>query len=427
MKCKNCGSEFEGKFCPECGTKAEAETTVTSQSVQQQPDVSQQVPPVLNAKPAGTGEKKPKKPIYKRWWFICIVILLVLGVVALVTANKKGKPDWSGVILKEAIPQFPSNHGSIFINSEEELCVSLDKVTDEQYNKYLNQCMERGYTVDTKKTTYSYDAFNSEGYSINLSHIGDNLTITVKAPMQLGTISWPTGIAGDLLPEPSSTIGKFNYEHDTNFSVYVGDTGKEEYDEYVTDCSDYGFDVDYDKGENYYRAYNDDGYYLSLSYEGNNIMLVRIDEPENGAETVSATENAAQESRIQETEKSEEKGSVTESKPEETIAESKTEEQKPSADSGNSTVGEDGLRKDFKEAMDSYETFMNEYCDFMEKYSKNPTDAGLMADYMSYMEKFDDFTNKFDQWGGEDLNDAELAYYLEVQTRVYDRLAEAAY
>ena len=28
-----------------------------------------------------------------------------------------------------------------------------------------------------------------------------------------------------------------------------------------------------DKGENYYRAYNEDGYYLSLSYEGNNIML----------------------------------------------------------------------------------------------------------------------------------------------------------
>lgn len=32
MKCKHCGSEFEGKFCPECGTKAEAETTTASQA-----------------------------------------------------------------------------------------------------------------------------------------------------------------------------------------------------------------------------------------------------------------------------------------------------------------------------------------------------------------------------------------------------------
>ena len=25
MKCKHCGSEFEGKFCPECGTKKPAD------------------------------------------------------------------------------------------------------------------------------------------------------------------------------------------------------------------------------------------------------------------------------------------------------------------------------------------------------------------------------------------------------------------
>lgn len=400
MKCKHCGSEFEGKFCPECGTKAEAETTI--------------------------GEKKLKKPSYKRVWFICIVILLVWGVVASVTANKKEKPDWSAIILKDVIPELPSDQGDILMNSDEELWISLEKVTDEQYNKYRNQCVDRGFTVDTQKDSYSYNAYNTDGYSLELSHIGDNLTITVKAPMQLGTISWPTGTAGYLLPEPSSTTGKFNYEHDTNFSVYVGDTSKEEYDEYVTDCSYYGFDVDYDKGENYYRAYNEDGYYLSLSYEGNNIMLIRIDEPEKGAGAVADAENAGQETAIQETGKPEEKGSVTESKPEETTAESKAEEQKPAADSGNSTVGEDGLRKDFKEAMDSYEAFMNEYCDFMEKYSKNPTDAGLMADYMSYMSKYDDFTKKFDEWGGEDLNDAELAYYIEVQTRVYDRLAKAA-
>ena len=427
MKCKHCGSEFEGKFCPECGTRAELETTVVSQNAQEQKDAAQQNFPVFKAKPAGGTEKKPKKPIYKRGWFLCIIIILALGALASITANKKEKIDWSAVILKEMIPEFPSRQGNILANSDEELWVSLDKITDEKYNKYLNQCVEQGFTVDPKKSSYSYDAFNSDGYFLNLSHIGDNLTIAVKAPMKLGNISWPTGTAGYLLPEPSSTTGKFNYEHDTNFSVYVGDTSREAYDEYVKDCSDYGFDIDYDKGENYYRAYNDDGYYLALSYEGNNIMLVRIDEPENGVETVSATENAAQESGIQETERSEEKGSVTESKPEETTAESKTEEQKPSADSGNSTAGENGLRKDFKDAMDSYEAFMNEYCDFIEKYSKNPTDAQLMADYMSYMSKYDDLTKKFDQWGGEDLNDAELAYYMEVQTRVYDRLAEVGY
>lgn len=177
--------------------------------------------------------------------------------------------------------------------------------------------------------------------------------------------------------------------------MYVGDTTREEYEEYVTDCSYYGFDVDYDKGENYYRAYNEDGYYLSLSYEGNNIMLIRIDEPQKGAEVAAGTENVTEETAKQEVEET-----VAESRTEEIATESETEEQQPAMDSDTSTVGEDGMRKDFKEAMDSYEAFMNEYCDFIKK---------------------------FDQWGGEDLNDAEFAYYMEVQTRAYERLAEAAY
>ena len=84
--------------------------------------------------------------------------------------------------------------------------------------------------------------------------------------------------------------------------MYVGDTTREEYEEYVTDCFYYGFDVDYDKGENYYRAYNEDGYYLSLSYEGNNIMLIRLDEPQKGAEAAAGTANMTEETAKQDAE-----------------------------------------------------------------------------------------------------------------------------
>ena len=113
----------------------------------------------------------------------------------------------------------------------------------------------------------------------------------------------------------------------------MGDTTREEYEEYVTGCSYYGFDVDYDKGENYYRAYNEDGYYLSLSYEGNNIMLIRIDEPQKGAEAAAGTENVTEETAKQEVEET-----VAESRTEEIATESETEEQQPAMDSDTSTV-----------------------------------------------------------------------------------------
>ena len=76
--------------------------------------------------------------------------------------------------------------------------------------------------------------------------------------------------------------------------------------------------------------------------------------------------------------------------------------------------------------MDSYESFIDEYVAFMKKYSDNPSDVSLLADYTKYMSKYADMVEKFDKWESEDLNDAELAYYIDVQARVSKKLLEVA-
>lgn len=70
MICKHCGTEFQGKFCPECGTKAEPETPMLpeAETPERKPEQKPMEKPV-----------KKKKPIYRRWWFWVIVILLVLS------------------------------------------------------------------------------------------------------------------------------------------------------------------------------------------------------------------------------------------------------------------------------------------------------------------------------------------------------------
>ncbi len=99
-----------------------------------------------------------------------------------------------------------------------------------------------------------------------------------------------------------------------------------------------------------------------------------------------------------------------------------------STESAESTtsISDGELRSDFKEAMDSYENFMNDYAEFMKKYKDNPTDTSLFADYADYMTKYADMVEKFDKWESEDLNDAELAYYIDVQARVSKLLLESA-
>lgn len=82
------------------------------------------------------------------------------------------------------------------------------------------------------------------------------------------------------------------------------------------------------------------------------------------------------------------------------------------------------MRSDFIAAMDSYEDFMDKYVAFMKKYMNNPSDSSLLMDFADYSSKYAEFVSDFDNWESEELSDAELKYYIEVQTRVNKKLAE---
>lgn len=85
-----------------------------------------------------------------------------------------------------------------------------------------------------------------------------------------------------------------------------------------------------------------------------------------------------------------------------------------------------GLRPEFKEAMDSYEAFYDEYCDFMVKYKANPTDSKLLAEYSEMLIKLSEMEEAFEAWEDEDLSNEELVYYLEVSNRVTQKLLKVA-
>lgn len=285
MYCSHCGTEFEGNFCPECGAKAEMPTRVVPPPVHQPAPPQQPVAPPLQMNAAPVKRfKKSKKPIYKKWWFYVLLAIVTIAVMSTISGGvgKRGKKiEWSKVELSSQLPEPPSSRGTLYENSEEKFWASLDDVTDDQYNDYLHACMDRGFSVDAVKNSYSYKAYNSDGYSLDMSHIGDSLSITLKAPMKFSTITWPTSRIGKLLPTPKSTTGKFSYEYEEHFFVYVGNTTKADYDQYVAECSARGFTVQYEKGDTYYRADNAEGYHISLRYEGNNIMSVEIKAPKN--------------------------------------------------------------------------------------------------------------------------------------------------
>lgn len=85
----------------------------------------------------------------------------------------------------------------------------------------------------------------------------------------------------------------------------------------------------------------------------------------------------------------------------------------------------DGMRPEFKEAMDAYEAFYDEYCDFMVKFNDNPSDLTLVLEYTQMLSRLADMNSSFESWDEGEMNDAELKYYLEVNNRVVQKMIDA--
>lgn len=218
------------------------------------------------------------------------------------------------------------------------------------------------------------------------------------------TLNWPTNTTvAKLLPKPDSDVGRINWEHDDSISVDIPDVSTDDLNSYATKCSDVGFNIDFSKSDTHYSADNADGYHVSLYLDSKNVLSIGLSKSE---------------------EESSDTGSDT-STTEETVTPTEAPLEEPSATENTDAASTDsnGMRADVKEAIDSYETFMNDYCDFMTKYSESDDVVSMMTDYADYMSKYADMAQKFDDLENDDLNNAELSYYLEVQTRVNQKLA----
>ena len=69
-------------------------------------------------------ESKPKKPIYKKWWFWVVVAILVINIFNRLGGNDSSSVDisefeWNNMALAEIIPEPESNLGSHLMNSED--------------------------------------------------------------------------------------------------------------------------------------------------------------------------------------------------------------------------------------------------------------------------------------------------------------------
>ncbi|MBR0140625.1 MAG: hypothetical protein IJM19_00060 [Ruminococcus sp.] len=85
------------------------------------------------------------------------------------------------------------------------------------------------------------------------------------------------------------------------------------------------------------------------------------------------------------------------------------------------------ISPEFKDLMDSYEAFFDQYVEIVNRYAENPLDAEIMNEYFDYLNKLTEMEKNLNSIDQKSLNAAELAYYLEVTARIEAKLLKTAY
>ena len=223
----------------------------------------------------------------KSWLHIIAFVLAVVLLVPYVSLFGTGYGDaekfaWSDILLADVIPETKSHLGEVLSNSEEHLSLYVYKTSVGDYSKYVDACEEKGFTVEAEQSDLYYYAYNSDGYKLSLYYDeNDNkMNISVDAAEEYGTLVWPDSVIASMLPAPKSTTGEIAQDDEKRFAAYVSNTSIEEFNAYVAACADKGFAEDVSESEKLYSAQNSDGYQLSVSYQGNGVMFISVDEPE---------------------------------------------------------------------------------------------------------------------------------------------------
>ena len=223
-------------------------------------------------------------------------------------------------------------------------------------------------------------------------------------------MQWPDRGLGAMLPAPESSYGVIYNDKAQWFNGDVGNYTREQYGAYVASCEDAGFTVEYTKNNDAFWAWNEEGYYLHLGYdEDKSYMSFSLEAPKEEESGGSGVSNGGSEEDV-----GADDGAATDAPDQKT-----NQDEEPTG--GASASGE--VTPSFKEYMDSYEAFFDEYIAFMDKYEES-TDytPEMLDDFNTYMERYTDMTAKMNEVDTGALSPADLAYYNEVNARVYEKL-----
>ncbi len=243
---------------------------------------------------------------------------------------------WNEHEVASILPEPLSTLGLFLEENESTNKIIVSNTSEEDFKAYCDACIEAGFDIDSESSTTSYQSYDAKGNKITISYNSGNkeMNIDFKYPMEFREITWPIVGVGTLAPIPLSLSGNVSNDFGWVYSVYLENVSKEEYENYVQECIDCGFDKDISNYGDSFQANYSDEISINVAYEGIDIMYIYVSGSVTEDYSSLTRENEEDDERsqeLQETQRIEEKEdseSKQESEEQEKIEEEK-ESQEP--------------------------------------------------------------------------------------------------
>lgn len=139
---------------------------------------------------AAKGSDTPKKG-KGRGCLIAIVAVIVIAIIGGISqcGGKKEEVhqlNWPDSALAAMLPEPGTDKGEVLMDSAGYLSVDLEQRSEEDFNKYVEACKDKGFTVDYSSASSSYYADNEDGYHLSLIYADSRgeISIQLSAPSE---------------------------------------------------------------------------------------------------------------------------------------------------------------------------------------------------------------------------------------------------
>lgn len=191
--------------------------------------------------------------------------------------DKLTKLNWPDTELTRMLPEPVTKFGYVGRSSVKTLDATMDKVTEEAYEKYVEECKERGFTIVDEVNQTHYDAFNKEGYFLSIFYYksGSTMYVILNPPHNFSELTWPPTELAVNIPRPPSTYGSVDRLTGNSFLLTIGNMDEESFHNYVMSFISMGYHGDYyEKGKFRVTTSDKNGNSVQLRYYVNNTVEI---------------------------------------------------------------------------------------------------------------------------------------------------------